>query len=1070
MTRTGHLQRNGTANLALTNQHSASPKWDTGPATTPERHPTKLQPTLLRPYGTKCGPQPSPIRKWCVTQDLQLPSDRSLAAPALSVCPLVVSAEPMGEKPVEPGRDGDVLGKKLEEGGFDKACVVLKDEDFFREWLKDTCGANAKQSWDCLVPSMGNIKEHTWKDPYLMRLTFKRSGGAMAVLQHRRASGAASGAFGGLEAARVGERRGSRGRSLAAVGPREHAAVSWCPQRTRVSTKAEEAAAAPAFLDGRRRQDPCLGSGRRRTMPPPCLALRAQGLRSCRPHRPDQRTDSLHCHFCPGSGRGRGPLDPGEPGSRVRVRPWAPGSGELGSRVRVSLAPGPGEAVGPWIRVSLAPGPGEAVGPWIRVSLGPGSGRGRGPLDPDRGPLDPGEPGSRVRVRPWAPGSGELGSRVRVSLAPGPGEAVGPWIRVSLAPGPGEAVGPWIRVSLAPGPGETAGPWIRAAGPWIRVGLAPGPGEAAGPWIRVGLAPGPGGAAGPWIRVGLAPGPGGAAGPWIRVGLAPGPGGAAGPWIRVSLAPDPGEAVGPWIRVSLAPGPGEAVGPWIRVSLAPGPGEAVGPWIRSDILSAATEAGHCTRQPSAQLVAELCSPCGSALTTGGSSCIERLAPGAAAAYLGPHSPSFVQKVIQKDVRKFIRCLQEQLPKLNRVTLPRVCLRLEASVTGSEVLSPTQSGEQACDSCGPAAAGGRHSNQQISLLLGSGPSGLSKKGRHALETSRGTSPLANLPHPSLAPIMHRPKSGMTCDPLSVMVSHGPFCLRRLGDWLLSPKSPPSPEPKTLPKVAKSSNTIVQVSQDSVLQSLIISFKAPDFLQWAGQLGVPGPGYGDGTVLVGIRSIQNKKETVQCLNDCLASYLEKVRSLEADNQRLESKIQEHLEKRPQIANARLAAEDFRVKYETDPAMHQCLESDSWFLVNSWAATNGKRAAIPKKGRCLTDETLSPWNRRSPCGGKRDVNMPSGTMKKTVQKPGLFKSHFPDEATQRSGGSKNKETEGLASYPRLLLRMNSSTETNSHKSQDKLDYQTTAHGPPERTSKQRHQRFHSTSEEKRRRCLLL
>ncbi|KAK1345507.1 hypothetical protein QTO34_007964 [Cnephaeus nilssonii] len=53
---TDHLKRNGTVDLVLTNQHSASHKWNTGPDTTTEQHPTKLQPTLLRPPWRKMRP------------------------------------------------------------------------------------------------------------------------------------------------------------------------------------------------------------------------------------------------------------------------------------------------------------------------------------------------------------------------------------------------------------------------------------------------------------------------------------------------------------------------------------------------------------------------------------------------------------------------------------------------------------------------------------------------------------------------------------------------------------------------------------------------------------------------------------------------------------------------------------------------------------------------------------------------------------------------------------------------------------------------------------------------------
>ncbi|KAK6477693.1 barrier-to-autointegration factor [Huso huso] len=78
-------------------------------------------------------------------------------------------AEPMGEKPVTAlAGIGEALGGRLESKGFDKAYVVLgqflvlkKEEELFRDWLKDTCGANSKQQKDCF----SCLKE--WCDSFL---------------------------------------------------------------------------------------------------------------------------------------------------------------------------------------------------------------------------------------------------------------------------------------------------------------------------------------------------------------------------------------------------------------------------------------------------------------------------------------------------------------------------------------------------------------------------------------------------------------------------------------------------------------------------------------------------------------------------------------------------------------------------------------------------------------------------------------------------------------------------------------------------------------------------------------
>ncbi|XP_066443420.1 keratin, type I cytoskeletal 19-like [Eleutherodactylus coqui] len=115
---------------------------------------------------------------------------------------------------------------------------------------------------------------------------------------------------------------------------------------------------------------------------------------------------------------------------------------------------------------------------------------------------------------------------------------------------------------------------------------------------------------------------------------------------------------------------------------------------------------------------------------------------------------------------------------------------------------------------------------------------------------------------------------------------------------------------------------------------------------------GSGSGEGLLAGG------EKETMQNLNDRLASYLDKVRSLEKANAELEIKIREWYEKQApspdrdyseyykiiedlrnkiltattnnatillQIDNARLAADDFKCKYETEMALRMNVEGD-------------------------------------------------------------------------------------------------------------------------------------------------
>uniref|UniRef100_A0A8C5P4I0 Keratin 31 n=1 Tax=Jaculus jaculus TaxID=51337 RepID=A0A8C5P4I0_JACJA len=121
--------------------------------------------------------------------------------------------------------------------------------------------------------------------------------------------------------------------------------------------------------------------------------------------------------------------------------------------------------------------------------------------------------------------------------------------------------------------------------------------------------------------------------------------------------------------------------------------------------------------------------------------------------------------------------------------------------------------------------------------------------------------------------------------------------------------------------------------------------------------------------------NEKETMQFLNDRLASYLEKVRQLERENAELEQRIQERNQQQDplvcpayqsyfrtieelqqkilctksenarlvvQIDNAKLAADDFRTKYETELSLRQLVESD----------INGLRRILDELTLCKSD----------------------------------------------------------------------------------------------------------------------
>ncbi|XP_027025793.1 keratin, type I cytoskeletal 19-like [Tachysurus fulvidraco] len=132
--------------------------------------------------------------------------------------------------------------------------------------------------------------------------------------------------------------------------------------------------------------------------------------------------------------------------------------------------------------------------------------------------------------------------------------------------------------------------------------------------------------------------------------------------------------------------------------------------------------------------------------------------------------------------------------------------------------------------------------------------------------------------------------------------------------------------------------------------------------------------------------NEKATMQNLNDRLASYLDKVRSLEAANAKLEVKIREYYEKKGPIAerdysaywatindlkdkiknatignanillqidNSKLAADDFKTKFEHELLMRQSVEADIGNLRRLLDQTTLTKADLEMQIEGLQDE---------------------------------------------------------------------------------------------------------------------
>ncbi|MGH0139342.1 UNVERIFIED_CONTAM: hypothetical protein FKN15_020744 [Acipenser sinensis] len=197
--------------------------------------------------------------------------------------------------------------------------------------------------------------------------------------------------------------------------------------------------------------------------------------------------------------------------------------------------------------------------------------------------------------------------------------------------------------------------------------------------------------------------------------------------------------------------------------------------------------------------------------------------------------------------------------------------------------------------------------------------------------------------------------------------------------------------------------------------------------------------------------NEKTTMQNLNDRLAAYLEKVRSLEAANSKLEFQIREFLNnKTPQIGrdysayekiihdlqqqinaarmtnsgillqidNAKLAVDDFCIKYENELAMRQSIEAD-----------------IARLRRALDELTLARSNLESDLERLKEELI---YLKKNHQENGALECSL--EETKANYSNQLHRLQGMvSSLEAELMQVRSDTERQSQEYRILLDIKT-------------------------------